>query len=192
MRRRHERGHPVFTLARFREASNALVERISCSTTFRHQRTTQPRRCAEEPTGNCLPHSMTGRPAGAGDLASQTARSCVSILTARRARRSGGLDTDYVSDFHSPRGFDWQPATTVLWMADRVSESLARLIAIDSMTGTQKRGVMLARYALPARHCASSVAFYRGGVDAAFQNNLLIASARGAIFSACDSIRRIR
>jgi len=32
----------------------------------------------------------------------------------------------YVSDFHSPRGFDWQPATTVLWMADRVSESLAR------------------------------------------------------------------
>ena len=64
-------------------------------------------------------------------------------------------------------------------MADRVSESLARLIAIDSTTGTQKRGVTLTRYALPRGTVPSSVAFYHGALMPAFRSNLLIASDEG-------------
>jgi glucose/arabinose dehydrogenase len=64
-------------------------------------------------------------------------------------------------------------------MADRVSESSARLTAIDSAAGTEKRGVRLTSYALPRGTVPSSVAFYHGASMPAFRNNLLIASEEG-------------
>ena len=173
-------GTPGFTLARFREASNALVDRITLLDDIPASAGTAAASLRAGADGKLFAAFDDGDdPQRAGDLASPNGKILRLNPDGTTPADQAGLTPMYVSDFHSPRGFDWQPATTMLWMADRVSESLARLIAIDSMTGTPKRGVMLARYALPRGTVPSSVAFYRGALMPAFQNNLLIASEEG-------------
>ena len=173
-------GPPGFTLARFREASNALVERITLLDDIPASADNAAASLRGGADGKLFAAFDDGDdPQRAGDLASPNGKILRLNPDGTTPADQAGLTPMYVSDFHSPRGFDWQPATTMLWMADRVSESLARLIAIEPMTGTQKRGVMLARYALPRGTVPSSVAFYRGALMPAFQNNLFIASEEG-------------
>ena len=173
-------GAPGFTLARFREASNALVERVTLLDDIPASADNAAASLRGGADGKLFAAFDDGDdPQRAGDLASPNGKILRLNPDGTTPADQAGLTPMYVSDFHSPRGFDWQPTTTMLWMADRVSESLARLIAIESMTGTQKRGVMLARYALPRGTVPSSVAFYRGALMPAFQNNLLIASDEG-------------
>jgi aldose sugar dehydrogenase len=173
-------GPPGFTLARFREVSNALVDRITLVDDIPASAGNAAAALRGGADGKLFAAFDDGDdPQRAGDLASPNGKVLRLNPDGTTPADQAGLTPMYVSDFHSPRGFDWRPASTMLWMADRVSESLARLIAIDSASGAQKRGVTLVRYALPRGTVPSSVAFYRGALMPAFENNLFIASEEG-------------
>ena len=173
-------GPPGFTLARFREASNALVDSI----TLLDDIPASPSEGAASLRGGAdgklfVAFDDADDARRAGDLASPNGKLLRLNPDGTTPPDQAGLTPLYASELHSPRGFDWRPATTVLWMADRVSGDTARLTAIDSTTGTPKRGVRLISYALPRGTVPSSVAFYRGALMPAFRNNLFVASEEG-------------
>jgi glucose/arabinose dehydrogenase len=173
-------GPPGFTLARFREASNVLVDAVS----LLDEIPASTRNAAASLRGGAdgklfAAFDDGGDPQRAGDLASPNGKILRLNPDGTTPADQAGLTPMYGSDFHSPRGFDWRPASSVLWMADRVSEGSARLTAIGSKAGTEKRGEKLTSYALPRGTVPSSVAFYRGALMPSFENNLLIASEEG-------------
>lgn len=172
-------GRSGFTLARFREASNALVEKITLLDDVRSARSAAASVRGGADGKLFAAFDDGDDPRQAGDLASPNGKILRLNPDGTTPADQAGLTPTYVGDFHSPRGFDWRPASTVLWMADRVSENLARLTAIDSTPGTQKRGVKLTTYALPRGTVPSSVAFYRGTSMPSLKDNLLIASDEG-------------
>ena len=74
----------------------------------------------------------------------------------------------YAYGFQSPRGLDWQPATGMLWLADRVQNGGAGLHAI-----TIRRS-----YVLPSANDMTAIVFYHGALLPSFEGNLLIANER--------------
>jgi len=173
-------GPPGFALARFRETSNALVDGITLLDDIPASAPSAAASLRGGADGKLFAaFDDGGDPRRAGDLASPNGKILRLNPDGTTPADQAGLTPLYGADFHSPRGFDWRPASTVLWMADRVSENSARLTAIDSPAGAEKRGVSLTSYALPRGTLPSSVAFYRGASMPAFRNNLLIASEEG-------------
>jgi glucose/arabinose dehydrogenase len=167
----------VFTVARFREASNALVDRI----VLLDDVPAAPRSAA------ALRGSSDGKlfvafddgddPRQAGDLASPNGKILRLNPDGTTPDDQAGLTPTYASDFHSPRGFDWR--ANVLWIADRDAVNSARLSAIAWTTVGGNRAVRLASYALPRGTLPSSVAVYSGGLIPTFRNDLIIASEEG-------------
>jgi glucose/arabinose dehydrogenase len=173
-------GPPGFTLARFREASNAMVDGITLLGDIPASATSPAASLRGGADGKLFAAFDDGDdPRRAGDLASPSGKILRLNPDGTTPADQAGLTPVYASDLRSPRGFDWPPASTVLWLADRVSGTSARLSAIDSTAGTEKRGATLATYALPSGTVPSSVAFYRGALMPAFQNNVLVASDEG-------------
>jgi glucose/arabinose dehydrogenase len=170
-------GRLVFTLARFREASNALIDRIVLLDDI----PAAPRSAAS------LRGSSDGKVFVAfddgddsrrgGDLASPNGKILRLNPDGTTPDDQAGLTPTFASDFHSPRGFDWR--ANVLWIADRDSVNSARLSAIAASSESGKRGVRLASYALPRGTLPSSVAVYRGALIPTFRNDLMIASEEG-------------
>ena len=173
-------GSSGFALTRFREASNALVEGVTLLEDIPASARSAAAALRGGADGKLFAAFDDGDdPRRAGDLASPNGKILRLNPDGTTPADQAGLTPLYVSDFHSPRGFDWRPASTVMWMADHVSEDSSRLTAIDSAAGNEKRGVRLTSYALPRGTIPSSVAFYRGASMPAFRNNLLIASDEG-------------
>jgi glucose/arabinose dehydrogenase len=173
-------GPAGFTLARFREASNVLVDGVTLLDNIPASAENAAAALRAGADGKLFAAFDDGDdPRRAGDLASPNGKILRLNADGTTPADQAGLTPMYGSDFHSPRGFDWRPASTVLWMADRVSDGSARLTAIESPAGTEKRGVRLATYVLPRGTVPSSVAFYRGPLIPAFEHNLLIASEEG-------------
>lgn len=79
----------------------------------------------------------------------------------------------------SPRGFDWGPDGTSLWLADASREGVERLRVIVSSRTQPRRASQAASYALPEGIGASAVAFYRAREIPAFAGNLFVAGANG-------------
>jgi glucose/arabinose dehydrogenase len=80
------------------------------------------------------------------------------------------------SELQSPRGMDWQPSTSTLWLADAKRPDLEELRIIN---GTSQTSGGRGRINLPAATGAASVAFYRGTLLAALSGDLLVAAAEG-------------
>ena len=110
----------LFTLTRFREASNALVDPvvlrddIPASTdpggvTARQRRRDGARR-------RSMTEAIRGIP---GDLASPNGKILRLNPDGTTPDDQAGFNPMYASDVHSPRGFDWAPGSTLLWIADR-------------------------------------------------------------------------
>ena len=172
-----ENGSRTFNLSRFSESSNALfgeivlLDRVAASTAS----ASSVRIGAD---GSFAAFDDGGDLRSAGDLASPAGRCCASTQTGDSADQAG-LSPAYATEFHSPRGFDWQPGARVLWITDRLSDNSASRIGVGSAPGAQRRGVRLASYALPPETRPSSVAFLRGSAVSELRNDLLIASEEG-------------
>lgn len=89
-----------------------------------------------------------------------------------------GSNPIYSLDHPQPLALDWQPATGILWVVDRVGRDAGRLSAIVKDAG-QSRAAVGASYALPSGTGASSAAFYRGELMAMFKGNLFVAAEMG-------------
>lgn len=168
----------VFTVARFREASNTLIDRIVLLDDI----PASPHNAAASLRGGAdgklfVVFDDGDDPRNAGDFASPNGKIMRLNPDGTTPDDQAGFTPMYAADFHSPRGFDW--GSNVLWIADRDSENSARLSAVGPAAGSQKRGVRLSSYALPRGTVPSSVALYRGALIPAFRNDLLIASEQG-------------
>jgi glucose/arabinose dehydrogenase len=169
----------LFTLMRFREAFNALVERVVLLDDIPASTGSAAslRGGADGTLFAAFDDGGDGR--NSGDLASPNGKILRLNPDGTTPGDQAGFNPLYASDIRSPRGFDWQPGSTLLWIADRGAESTATLSVVGETSDAGRRGVRLASYALPRGTVPSSVAFYRGGSIPAFRDNLLIASDEG-------------
>jgi glucose/arabinose dehydrogenase len=173
-------GGAAFVLARFREAADTLADRAIFLDDIRASPTRAAAVVRFGPDGKLYAAFDAADSARlAGDLASFNGK----VL---RMNADGSTPDDqaaatpvYSDEHRSPRGFDWQPATGVLWIADGGPEESARLSALIAGQGRRRRGTVQATYALPAPTGASAVAFYRSDRIPALRDNLLIAANEG-------------
>ena len=177
-------GEPVFTLARFRESSNTLADRIVL--------------LDEVPAASPSPAAALrfgadgklyaafddgGDPRRSGDGASLNGKILRLNPDGTTPDDQAGSTPVYSGGLRSPAGFDWDPrhAPGTLWIADRDAgaSTLRRVVADTALRAGRKRGVVDSTYALPATSVPASVAFYRGGLFPAMAGSLLVASDEG-------------
>jgi glucose/arabinose dehydrogenase len=172
-------GSRAFTLSRFTEAFNAIFGEIVLLDGV----AASPSSSASVRVGAdgklFAAFDDGGDPRRAGDLASPSGKVLRLNADGTTPADQAGLTPTYATDLHSPRGFDWQPGSRVLWITDRRSDDSASLTAVGASAGAQRRGVRLAAYSLPRNTRPSSAAFLRGTSLPGLQNDLLIASAEG-------------
>jgi glucose/arabinose dehydrogenase len=170
---------PVFRMARFRAVSDTLGDRAILLDGIE----ASPHAAASLRFGAdgklYAAFDDGGDPAVAGDLSSFNGK----IL---RMNADGSTPDDQAAgtpvfsyEHHSPRGFDWQPATGTLWIVDGGAQSSAQLSAVVAAGDRQKRGSVQTSYELPPPVGASALAFYRGRLIPAFRDNLLIGANEG-------------
>jgi glucose/arabinose dehydrogenase len=171
---------PSFSVARFREASNTLADRVTLLDGVRAS--------AERPAAALrfgadgklfAAFDDGGRPELADDPASTSGKLLRLNTDGTTPGDQAGGTPIYSFAYHSPVGFDWQPTSNILWLADRGSSGSGRLSAVVEEGAPRKRGVARVSVALPQGELASSLAFYRGASIPAFRDNLLIASDEG-------------
>jgi glucose/arabinose dehydrogenase len=162
-----------FRVARFREVNGAFGERAVLMDDLAA--------AASAPTGaiGVGPDGMLYVAVDDGGDPSQAAASSSYNGKILRINRDGTTPSEqpiYASDQGSPRGFDWQPRTNALWIADQRTGSAGELEMITADAAQKSRGVARARVPLAARIGATSVAFYDADLLPAFQGDLLIAA----------------
>ena len=153
-------GSRAFTLSRFTEASNALFGEIVLLDGV----AASPSSSASVRVGAdgklFAAFDDGGDPRRAGDLASPSGKVLRLNPDGTTPDDQAGLTPTYATDLHSPRGFDWQPGSRVLWITDRRADDTASLTAVGSSAGARAprrpaRGVLAAaRY--PAFFCRLS------------------------------------
>jgi glucose/arabinose dehydrogenase len=174
-----QNGSRVFTIARFTELSNTLaaeiplLDGVAASTAG----AASIRTAADGKVFVALDDG--GDPRSAGDLASPNGKLLRLNPDGTTPPDQAGLTPTYTGDLRAPAGFDWQPGSRLLWIADRRSSSLATLTAVGHLEDRLKRGTRVAAYSLPRDTVPSSAAFLRNASIPAVRNNLLIASESG-------------
>ena len=170
----------TFTLARFREANDTLADRVVLLDDVRAS--------APRPAGS-LRFGADGKLLVAFDDGADRAR--VDDLASYNGKilrlnpngttpddQAGGSPL-YSLAYRSPKGFDWDPATGVLWIVDAVDGDDARISAVVAAAGSRTRGVTKTTLRLPSDSRPSSIAAYRGDRLPSLQHSLLVASAEG-------------
>jgi glucose/arabinose dehydrogenase len=172
-------GSRAFTLSRFTEASNAIFGEIVLLDRVPAAASSSASVRVGADGKLFVAFDDGGDPRRAGDLASPSGKVLRLNPDGTTPDDQAGLTPTYATDLRSPRGFDWQPGSRVLWITDRRSDDTATLTAVASSAPTQHRGVRLAAYSLPRDTRPSSATFLRGTALPGLQNDLLIASAEG-------------
>ena len=172
-------GDAMFSLARFREASNTLADRIILLDEIRASPGGAAASLRFGADGKLFAaFDDGGVEKWGGDLSSPNGK----ILRLNPdgttpADQAGGTPL-YSYAYRSPGGLDWSAPSNTLWIADRDLPGAGRLSAVASER-PRIRGVVRGRFALPRGTVPSAVASYRGGSIPAFRGNLLIASNEG-------------
>ena len=172
-------GSRAFTLSRFSESSNALFGEIVLLDGVAASATSAASVRVGADGKFFAAFDDGGDFRSAGDLASPSGKVLRLNSDGTTPADQAGFTPAYATDLHSPRGFDWQPGSRVLWITDRLPDNSASLTGVASAPGAQRRGVQLASYALPSGTRPSSVAFLRGSAVPELRNDLLIASEEG-------------
>jgi len=176
-------GDPVFSLVRFREASDTLADRIVLLDDVRAARENAAAALRFGPDGMLYAaFDDGGDPRLPGDLASLNGKVLRLNPDGTTPRDQSGSTPVYSYPYRSPSGLDWDPSSGALWVADRVTVNSARLSAVVPDKGSRPgatRGVVSGTYALPPTTTPSSIAFYRGRMFPAFAGSLLVASDEG-------------
>jgi glucose/arabinose dehydrogenase len=173
-------GARTFGIARFREVSNTLADRVIVRD--------QIARASSAPSAS-LRVAADGKLFVAFDDADST-RLAEDLSSANgkmlRLNPDGTTPDDQAGGsplfsyaYRSPHGLDWHPTSQVLWIADRDRPDWSRLSVVAMGAGRQKRGVTRAAYRLPQDTPVSSIAFYPANASPALRNNLLLASEEG-------------
>jgi glucose/arabinose dehydrogenase len=170
---------PVFCVVRFREANNALVDRIVVLDGIPAAASGASAALRFGVDGKLFAaFDDAGDPSVAGDLASRRGK----VL---RLNPDGTTPADqaagtpvYSYPHRSPRGLDWHATSHALWIADGDVAGSGRLTVVVSET-PRIRGAISATLTLPRGTVPSSMAFYRGGLIPSFRDDLLIASDEG-------------
>lgn len=174
---RSRAGELVFHLARFRHTHDILVEGVILLDDVPASPHHPAASLRFGPDGKLyVAFDDGGDSQRAGDLSSLSGK-----LLRMNADRSTPDDQAaaspvFSSAYKSPRGFDWQPSTGTLWIADGDPTGVERLNAVSVGQGRPKRAIGGAAYELPPSTGASSLSFYRGDVIAAFRDNLFVAA----------------
>jgi glucose/arabinose dehydrogenase len=177
-------GAPMFTLARFREASNTLADRIILLDAVP---AASPSPAAALRFGGdgklYAAFDDGGDPRRSGDGASLNGKVLRLNPDGTTPDDQAGSTPVYSVGFKSPVGFDWDPrhAPGTLWVADRDAgaSTLRRVVADTTPRAGGKRGVVDNAYTLPAASVPASVAFYRGALFPSLNGSLLVASDEG-------------
>jgi glucose/arabinose dehydrogenase len=173
-------GARTFGIARFREVSNTLAERVIIRD--------QIARASSAPSAS-LRVAADGKLLAAFDDA-DSARLAEDLSSANgkilRLNPDGTTPDDQAGGsplfsyaYRSPHGFDWHPTSQALWIADRDRPDWSRLSVVAMGEGRLRRGVPRTAYRLPQDSPASSIAFYRADASPALRNNLFLASEEG-------------
>jgi aldose sugar dehydrogenase len=177
-------GEPMFTLARFRESSNTLGDRIVLLDAV-PAASPSPAAALRFGADGKLYAAFDdgGDPRRSGDGASLNGKILRLNPDGTTPDDQAGSTPVYAEGLSSPAGFDWDPqhAPGTLWIADRDggAATLRRVVADTASRAGRKRGVVDNAYTLPAASVPTSVAFYRGGLFPAMAGSLLVASDEG-------------
>ena len=177
-------GEPRFTLARFRESSNTLGDRIVLLDGV-PAASASPAAALRFGADGKLYAAFDdgGDPRRSGDLASLNGKIVRLNPEGTTPDDQAGSTPVYAEGSRSPGGFDWDPrrAPGTLWVADReAGASRVRSVVPDpAARDGETRGVVRDSYTLPAASVPASVAFYRGGLFPALAGSLLVASDQG-------------
>ena len=173
-------GSRAFTVSRFREAANVLVGEVVLLDGVDAPREGAAAAVRVDTDGAVfVAFDDGGNSRTAGDRASPNGKILRLNADGTTPADQAGFSPMYAAGARSPAGFDWQPATSVLWIADATSGRASISAVGATVVEGRKRGATLAAYTLPGGLRPSSVAFYRGPLIPEFQNNLLIASDEG-------------
>jgi glucose/arabinose dehydrogenase len=178
-------GAQMFCLARFREASDTLADRVVLldGIPASSEPTASLRFGADAKLYAALDAGRDAR--GSDDRASPNGKILRLNADGTTPADQAGSTPIYSDGSRSPGGFDWDPrggASGTIWIADRDAAGSSRLRAVGQDPGVaagSKRGIVRGTYALPASTTPSSVAFYRGALFPAFAGSLLVASEDG-------------
>jgi len=172
-------GTPAFVLSRFREAGETfgdravLLDEVAASGT-------PAATLRFGPDGKLYAALDDGDvPANAGDLAAFNGKILRLNSDGSTPDDQAGATPVYSYEYRSPRGFDWQPGSGTLWIADGAPGGAARLKAVGVSVDRPRRAKTLVTYSVPGLFGASSAAFYRGDLIPAFRGDLFLAADAG-------------
>lgn len=170
-------GARTFQLVRFREAGGRLAERAVLLDGIPAGEAGLAASVRFGPDGQLyVAIESPDRPELTDDLASYAGKML-------RLSETGALPRDnplpslvYAWGHPAVRGFDWQPATTEVWVVGRGASLRDELTRITPGRAAEGGRWMLSRGAQPG---AAGVAFYRGSALPGFEGDLLVATAEG-------------
>ena len=177
-------GEAMFTLARFRESSNTLGDRIVLLDGVRAASPSPAAALRFGADGKLYAaFDDGGDPRRSGDRASLNGKIVRLNPDGTTPDDQAGSTPVYSEGYRSPGGIDWDPrsAPGTLWIADRDAgaSSVHRVVPDPAQRAGEKRGVVRESFTLPAASVPASIAFYRGGLFPAFAGSLLVASDEG-------------
>lgn len=96
----------------------------------------------------------------------------------------------------SPRGLDWTPDLSTLWIVERGPEGMERIRALATGPERPRRAVQRGTYVLPHPLGARSLAFYSGRQVRQFSGDMFIAASEGGYllrvrFDPSDPLRAV-
>jgi glucose/arabinose dehydrogenase len=171
-------GSPTFTVARFREQQDALVDRIVIADDV--PAADDPHAALRfGPDGKLYVALDDGGVARwSGDLASRNGKLLRMNTDGSTPADQDNLTPVFSHGFRSPRSIAWQRATGEGWLADENGAGEPLLYAIVSRS-PRVRGAVRAAHRLPTGTVPSSMMFYRGREIPAFEDDLFVASEAG-------------
>jgi glucose/arabinose dehydrogenase len=178
-------GEPTFTLARFRESSGTLADRVILLDGIGAATPTPAAALRFGGDGKLYAAFDDGGDARRqGDRASLNGKIVRLNPDGTTPEDQAGSTPVYSEGYRSPAGFDWDPrrAPATLWIADRGNAGAAvvrAVVADPSARAGEQRGVVRGTYALRPGSVPASVAFYRGALFPALAGSLLVASDEG-------------
>ena len=177
---RNPDGDLAFRLARYRETRDTLADRAILVEGIRASSTRPAASLRFGPDGRLYAAFDDGGEAGtAADLASFSGKILRLNADGTTPEDQAAATPVFSSEYHSPRGLDWQASSATLWIADQTAGGATRLSAIARSAARPFRAAVAASYVMPALAGASAVAFYRGDLMPALRGDLFIASDEG-------------
>jgi glucose/arabinose dehydrogenase len=172
-------GGPAVALVRFREAANTLADRIVLLDSIPASPDGPSASLRFGADGKLFAaFDDAGSHSLAGDLASPNGKILRLNPDGTTPGDQEGGSPVYSYPYWSPRGLDWQPASRMLWIADR-NVVASGVLSVVTSTGSRTRGIIRTAMTLPQETVPSSMAFYHGDRIPAFRSNLLVASDEG-------------